>query len=60
MMRHSDIRITMKLYADVTGLPLNEAATALPLFGVGCCVSNFSGSNQLRMGSLSGMSARAF
>ena len=35
MMRHSDIRITMKLYADVTGLPLAEAAAALPLFGVG-------------------------
>jgi len=34
MMRHSDIRITMKLYADVTGLPLAEAAAALPSFGV--------------------------
>jgi integrase len=33
MMRHSDIRITMKLYTDVTGLPLREAAAALPMFG---------------------------
>ena len=34
MMRHSDIRITMKLYADVTGLPLADAAAALPSFGL--------------------------
>ena len=34
MMRHSDIRITMKLYADVTGLPFAEAAAALPSFGM--------------------------
>jgi integrase len=33
LMRHSDIRLTMKLYTDVSKLPMREAVAALPSFG---------------------------
>lgn len=50
MMRHSDIRITMKLYTDVTGLPLREAAAALPVFGVGNSLPGDSKICRLKIG----------
>jgi hypothetical protein len=34
-MRHSDIRLTMKLYTDVSKLPVREAVAGLPSFGNG-------------------------
>jgi site-specific recombinase XerD len=49
MMRHSDIRITMKLYADVTGLPLVDAAAALPVFGTENSVPSNARSCPLRI-----------
>lgn len=33
LMRHSDIRLTMKLYTDASKLPMREAVAALPSFG---------------------------
>ena len=33
LMRHSDIRLTMKLYTDASKLPMREAVAALPWFG---------------------------
>ena len=35
LMRHSDIRLTMRLYTDASKLPLKEAVAALPSFGAG-------------------------
>jgi len=32
LMRHSDVRLTTKIYTDVTKLPLVERAAALPWF----------------------------
>ena len=32
LMRHSDIRLTMKLYTDASKLPMREAVAALPWF----------------------------
>lgn len=32
LMRHSDIRLTMKIYTDVSKLPLRDAVSALPSF----------------------------
>lgn len=32
LMRHSDIRLTMKLYTDASKLPMREAVSALPSF----------------------------
>jgi len=35
LMRHSDVRLTMKIYTDASKLPLTEGVTALPSFGAG-------------------------
>ena len=35
LMRHSDVRLTMKIYTDAAKLPLAEAVAALPSFGKG-------------------------
>ena len=34
LMRHSDIRLTMKIYTDASKLPLKEGIAALPWVGV--------------------------
>lgn len=34
-MRHSDLKLTMKIYTDVTQLPLAACVGALPSFDVG-------------------------
>lgn len=34
LMRHSDIRQTMKLYTDVSKLPVREAVAGLPSYGI--------------------------
>jgi hypothetical protein len=31
-MRHSDVRLTMKIYTDASKLPMREAVAALPSF----------------------------
>jgi hypothetical protein len=48
LMRHSDIRLTMKLYTDVSKLPVSEAVAALPWFRAGNSVLGcfMDGSNQ--------------
>jgi integrase len=37
LMRHSDIRLTMKLYTDISKLPVWEAVAALPSFAINVC-----------------------
>jgi len=34
-MRHSDLKLTMKIYTDASQLPLAASVAALPSFGVG-------------------------
>jgi hypothetical protein len=34
-MRHSDLKLTMKIYTDVSQLPLAAGVAALPSFGIG-------------------------
>jgi len=34
-MRHSDVRLTMKIYIDASKLPLTEGVAALPSFDGG-------------------------
>lgn len=35
LMRHSDVRLTMKIYIDASKLPLTEGVAALPSFDGG-------------------------
>jgi integrase len=35
LMRHSDLKLTMKIYTDVSQLPLTASVAALPSFEVG-------------------------
>lgn len=49
LMRHSDIRLTMKLYTDVSKLPIREAVAVLPWFEGGTKVTTSQESGSLLM-----------
>jgi hypothetical protein len=42
LMRHCDLKLTMKIYTDVSQLPLAACVAAFPSFGVGNSMLAFS------------------
>jgi hypothetical protein len=49
LMRHSDVRLTMKICTDASKLPLAEGAAALPSFKVGNTVPSLPKSCPLKI-----------
>jgi hypothetical protein len=50
-MRHSDVRLTMKINTDASKLPLAERVAALPSFGAGNSLPGNSKNYPLKIGS---------
>jgi integrase len=49
LMRHSDLKLTMKIYTDVSQLPLAACVAALPSFEVGNSALVLSGGCTLKI-----------
>jgi integrase len=49
LMRHSDVRLTMKFHTDASKLPIREALAALPSFGGSVSVSSDSKNRPLKI-----------
>jgi integrase len=51
LMRHSDLKLTMKIYTDAAQLPLAAGVAALPSFGVGNSISKLAAISPLKVAS---------
>jgi integrase len=49
LMRHSDLKLTMKIYTDVSQLPLAASVAALPSFGIGGWMAADAASDGLKV-----------
>jgi site-specific recombinase XerD len=50
LMRHSDIRLTMKIYTNASKLPLAEGVAGLPTFELRNAISSYSKNPLLKIG----------